>query len=118
MELLTIRYVPNLTSSKSMDVGIVLFETNGKEIGFVKAKFITNMRRIAAFDPNADLTLLRATFREIEEKLEMPSEKESILRTVQDSFSTSLEVVGPKTVIVFGDPVTEVDKLSCLYLSP
>ena len=115
MEFFVMRYVPNAVLSRHLDVGVVLFEKMADRVLFAKSRFIESMEQISAFDPDADLDVLQSAFRDIGRKLSSPTEREEVLYTLQDTCSNVLQVVGPKPILVPGDPIAELDRLSSLH---
>lgn len=118
MSFLVVRYVPDVSSSGYVDVGVVLFEKIESQISFAKARFIEDMTPILDIDPGADIEWLQATFRELEQKVNTPSEREGMLRAVQETFSNVLQIVGPQSVLVSENPKGEFDNLVLLHLTP
>lgn len=118
MQFLVIRYVPHAVLSRHLDVGVVLFEKVADRVLFAEGRFMESMEQVLAFDPDADLEVLQSTFRDIERSLNSPTEREDVLHALQDTFSNTLQVVGPKPVLVLGDPIVELNRLRLLHVEP
>jgi Protein of unknown function (DUF3037) len=114
MEFVILRYAP---MHGHMNVGVVLFERAGDHVSFAKARFIEDMQRVSTFDPDADLNVLRSTFRDIEREINDPTGTVGILQLMQDSFSNLLQVTDSKGVLISGDPMAEFDTLASMHLS-
>jgi hypothetical protein len=115
-EFLLVQYVPDIAASARLNVGVVLFERTGDRLNFATARFVKNLHRLVAFHADADIALLGSTFRDIEERLEKPDERDEVLRMLLENFSNMLQVSGPKTISVVGNPTSEADRLTSVYL--
>jgi hypothetical protein len=117
MEFLVIHYLPSATNSKHLDVGVIVFEKTNDAVTYTAARFIPDMDAVLAIDPDADIDMLRSCFRDFENKLLDPSDREEFIRTMRDTFSNVLQISDPKAVLVSATPERDIDNLASLYLS-
>ena len=116
LEFFALRYVPNVVSAEQINVGIVAFERQEGRITFAEARFTKRLDRISAFDPDADLEMLEATFREMQASFEEPEKAERFVNMMLETFSNVIQVSDRQEVLLSGDPASEVDRLASLYL--
>jgi hypothetical protein len=117
MELQVISYVPSATNSKHLDVGIIVVEKAKDQITFLDTRFVSDMNKVLAFDPHADIEMLQSCFREFEKRLHDPGERYAFLSMMQDTFSNVFQFSAPKAVLISTKPEDEIEKLASLYFS-
>jgi hypothetical protein len=100
-----------------MNLGVVVFERRGDDLHFIAARFVCDEQQIRGCDPDADVPLIQAFCRDIDEKLQDAGEAEEFLRTMESSFSNSIEF-SARMALITTDPGAEVDELVRLYLKP
>ncbi len=117
IEFFVLSYVSQVTAENKYNVGLLAFERRDERRHFLGARFISNITGLLAFDPNADVDLLLAFFREIEQKLHEREGAHDLLHTMLDSFSNTIQISDEKTVVISADPEDEIDKLAALTFS-
>jgi hypothetical protein len=116
IEIVVLSYVPQVVAGDKYDVGLLVLERSDDRIRFISARFIPDTKGLLAFDPNADVNVLLAFFREIEQRVNDLEDADVFLQMMLDSFSNTIQISDAKTVIVSGDPASEIDKLAALYV--
>lgn len=117
IEFSLVQYVPDIVNGRCINIGVVVLERRDGRVLSADARFNCEEERILAFDSDADVDLLQALCKDIEEKLQDPQERESFLRTLEESFSDSLQL-SERKAIATADPAAELDTLARLYLPP
>ena len=112
LEFFVLRYA--LEEKGSINLGVVVMDSSVRG-GFCEVRFARDWGKILSFDPDADVELLECLFRDIEENLRSPLQREQMVRTMESSFSNAIQISqrGPCTT---GDPTVELAKLAQLYL--
>lgn len=124
LEFFVIRYVWDVESGRSSNVGVVLFEGGLGGEGFADVKFIDDFAGIPMQDPELEVELLTELETEIRKRLLSLTQdcskggvalrqREWMLRTMLDSLSNVLEVTDCKALL--GDPETAMDELFRRY---
>lgn len=116
MEFIVLSYSPSAVRAEQIHIGVVLFERVGDRIASARARFTQDWDGVLKFDPNADTNLLRCLFRDIEQRLESPEDREAFLQTMQDTFSNVIQVSDSRTITSSGDPANEIARLESQYL--
>jgi predicted DNA-binding antitoxin AbrB/MazE fold protein len=112
-EFWVIRYVPDAVKEEFANIGIVLLEA---EPGKAQVRFTRDWGRVRCLDPEADVEMLEATERELQERLqERESSRARILNLLNDSFSNAVQLSSPKGLLT-ENPEMELDRLAGMYL--
>jgi hypothetical protein len=113
LQYFVLRYVPNVVSGNSINIGVVMVALGGADFGQVR--FLNDWTPVLRFDPNADMDFLNAFARDIGEQLGDPEKREHILQHMNESFSNSIQLSTPQ-ICVSEDPSAELEQLSAQYL--
>lgn len=116
LEVFVLSYVPPFVAKEKYDVGVLVLERKGDRTCFADARFIADTKELLALDPSADVNMLLAFFREVEQRLRDLEEADAFLQTMLDSFSNTIKISDSRTVVISGDPARVVDKLAALYV--
>ena len=117
IEFFVLSYVPQVVAENKYNVGLLALERHDERRRFLGARFIADTTELLAIDPNADVEMLLAFFREIENRLHEREDADVFLQTMRDSFSNTIQISDEKTVVISGDPEVEIDKLAAIYIS-
>src|SRR5271157_5176194 len=137
-----LRYVPDVVRGEFVNVGVVLLENAGGEVGsatgsgqapsagsgqaFTDVRFTRDWRRVRCLDPEVDVELLESYESELRRLLQSRapevinyrgpmSRREWLLALMQQSFSGALELA-PMTAVLTESPAAELGKLAQAYL--
>jgi hypothetical protein len=109
-----LRYVPNIVRGEFVNLGVLLYDPADQRL--YAPRLLDNFRRIRRLHPWADLEVLAALERQIEEAAPaQPEELPAYLERLQQ-FSNLLEFTEPKAVLTT-DPVAELDRLYDTYVA-
>src|SRR5438105_5983628 len=114
-EFFLIRYVPDPIKNEAVNIGLVMMETQGKS-GQVAARFTRDLGRLQCVDARVDLDYVRALQHEINTKLGKPEDWNALLKTMRDSWGTTIQVSESYACPI--DFFDEIDKLAKDYLEP
>src|SRR5215472_8272959 len=111
-EFFLLRYVPDAVKDEFVNVGLVLFPATGP----AEVRFTRDWSRVRCLDPQADLELMESIETELRDELNKSStNREVLLRKIQDSFSNTLQPSGFKACLA-ESAAAEADTLARLYL--
>jgi hypothetical protein len=113
--LFLLSYVPQVVAGDKYNVGLLALERRDERRHFLGARFIPDTKGLLAFDPNADVDVLLALFREIEQRLREREDAGAFLHAMLDSFSNNIQISDEKIVVISGDPEDEIDRLAAIY---
>src|SRR5205823_8238741 len=114
-EFFLIRYVPDPIKNEAVNIGLVMMDTQGNS-GQVAARFASDLRRLQCVDARVDLDYVRALQDEINAKLGKPEDWSVLLKTMRDSWGTTIQVSEPYACPI--DFFGEMDRLAKDYLEP
>ena len=107
-----LRYVPDAVKNEFVNVGLVLLPQTGP----AELRFTSDWSRVRCLDPEADLEMLEAVQRELNDNLRNAGlERDLVLRKIQDSFSNAIQA-SDLTACLAEQPAAEADELARLYL--
>ena len=113
-ELIVLSYFPSL--HQKLNVAVILVQSEGNHPCEIDCRFLQNMQLLSALDPNADIEVLSATFREIKERLRSEEHREQMLRIMEDSFSNCIRISDRQSVTIKDNISTELDEIVARYL--
>jgi len=91
LEYFLLRYVPDLVRNEVSDVAVILLDPKHLDTGFCRLRCVSNWQsRVLAVDPDADIAVLSALLREIEERLSNLTSRGEMLQLLESSFSNAL----------------------------
>jgi hypothetical protein len=117
LEFFLLRYAPNILSQSFVNIGIVLLDPAAPQTGFCDVRFIGDWQRLRSFDEDADIEMLRAMASDIKRQLMNPTGREERLHSMEDSFSTAIQL-SPRQECVTDNPLIKLEDLSVQYLFP
>jgi hypothetical protein len=107
-----LRYVPDAVKNEFINIGLVLLPQRGEP----ELRFTHDWSRVRCLDAQADLEVLEALEPDLRSQLHgLNSDRESILRRIQDSFSNALQPSEFRACLA-ESPSAEADELARLYL--
>ena len=112
-----VRYVPNVETGQSLDVGVVLVElATPPNQRFVGGRFTTDWQRLKQFDADVDVEMLKAMGTEIVRLLAQPfSSLESMVAYLEQSLSNAIQLSEPRFCTV-ESPAEALDRLFQLFI--
>ncbi|HSE47986.1 MAG TPA: DUF3037 domain-containing protein, partial [Terriglobales bacterium] len=112
IEFFLLRYVPDALREEFVNIGVVLREPASGESA---VRFAPDWKRVRCLDPDADTELLDALVRDLQKKLASAGDRETLLRIMQDSFSSSVRL-SPAQGVLAASLDDEARRLAQLYL--
>jgi hypothetical protein len=107
-----LRYVPDAVKNEFVNIGLVLLPLAGP----AELRFTKDWSRARCIDPLADIDVLEALETDLGVRLSHANgDRDSILRTIQDSFSNGLQMSDPKACLA-ESPALEANELARIYL--
>jgi len=115
LEFFLLRYVPDAVKDEFVNIGVVMVEPGANGAGFADVRFTRDWRRVRCLDPQADVEMLDALGREIRGQLGDVSDRATLLRRLEESFSNVIQL-SPVKGCLAEDPVLEIETMASLYL--
>ncbi len=109
-----LRYVPNIVRGEFVNLGVLLYDPAANQLH--PPRLLENFRRVRRLHPWADLDILTALEKQIEEDAPTSSDELPAYLDRLQQFSNLLEFTEPKGVLT-ADPVAELDRLYDTYVA-
>ena len=111
-ELRCVRYVPDAVRGEFLTIGLVLFRQQpNKQAIPVGTRWTRDWWLVLAFDPTADLELLKASCQELQSVLQTPMD----MRELEKRLGGIIQLTAAFACAT-ADPHAELDELARLYL--
>ena len=101
-EFFLLRYVPDAVKDEFVNIGVVLIGPgtgSAGYAGYVDLRLTKDWSRVKCIDPAADIEMLEAMEAEIRGQLTSATNRETILKKLDDSFSNLVQVTGKKACL-------------------
>jgi DUF3037 family protein len=115
LEFFVLRYVPNVVRGEFVNFGVVMFDPAAGGSGFAEVRFARNWDRVRQADGQADVEFLDALQRDIRRQLADVRDRETLIRTIEDSFSNLIQA-SPREAVLAERPELEIEQLAKFYL--
>jgi hypothetical protein len=92
LEFFLLRYVPDAVKGEFVNFGLIAMENgpNGSEL--IDVRFTRDWGRVLCLDPQADVEVLSALQREIQQEVGLKRDELTLLKKMEDSFSGLVQV--------------------------
>lgn len=110
-EFFLLRYVPSVVREEFVNFGLVMTESGGDGGGFAGVHFTKDWRWVRKIDPHADVEVLEALGKEVEQRLSDVQQRAALLHQMMDSYSNLIQL-SPVRVCLAEDPVQELKELA------
>ena len=110
-EFFLVRYMPDAVKNEFVNIGVLLREAGRPESSVVR--FTKDWSRVRCVDPDADVAMLEALETEIRRRL--LEDGQPVMKTLEDSFSTLLQITPSKACLAESMPA-EIEQLMQLYV--
>jgi len=114
LEFFLLRYFPNVVTGEFINIGLVAHEPSRNGSGFADVRFRRDWRVVRCHDPQADIEVLESLEREMRANLREMTDRQALMRRLEDSFSNSIEL-SPVKGCLTQDPAKEIEALAELY---
>jgi hypothetical protein len=113
-EFYLLRYTPNIVRGEFVNLGVLLYDAQAQRL--LAPRLLDNFRRIRRLHPWADLDVLAALEKQIEE--EAPKQNSTLRAYLErlQQYSNALEFSEPKAVLT-DDPEAELERLYDTYVA-
>lgn len=111
-EFFLLRYVPNALREEFVNIGVLVRE---RATGEAAIRFAPDWKRVRSVDPEADTELLDALASDLEKKLGDAADRETLLRLMQESFSSAIQL-SPEQGVLAASLEEETRRLAKMYL--
>jgi DUF3037 family protein len=87
LEFFLLRYVPDAVKGEFVNFGLIAIENGANGAELIDVRFTRDWGRVLCLDPQADVEVLSALQREIQQEVGRKRDELTLLRRMEDSFS-------------------------------
>ena len=92
LEFFLLRYVPDAVKGEFVNFGLVTIGNGANGAELIDVRFTKDRSRILCLDPGADLDVLNALQKEIQQEIGQAKDRAALLRRMEDSFSGLVQI--------------------------
>ena len=92
LEFFLLRYVPDAVKGEFVNFGVMAIENGPNGPGLVDVRFTRDWGRVLSLDPQADVEVLAALQKEIQQEVGRKIDELTLLKKMEDSFSGLVQV--------------------------
>jgi len=111
---LVLRYFRTITSEASIDVAVVV---QAPEVGYCDMQVREDWDPVRYFDPNADISLLKALFQEMQDNLRDPAQSRAVLADIEQLYSNMVQGSDTCEYFIDVEPAAELNRLGLTILA-
>ena len=113
LEFFLLQYVPNTVRDEAVNIGVVLTKPGGAEL--IDARFARDWNRVLALDSDADVEVLQALAREIQNEIQL-RRGALWLQRMKDSFSNAAARLSDGRICETDAPARKMNELASVCL--
>jgi hypothetical protein len=115
LEFLLLRYVPDAVKGEFVNFGVLALENGPQGAELIDVRFTRDWGRVLCLDPQADVEVLTALQREIQQEIGQTKDRADLLRRMEESFSNVVQM--SQAVPVLAEvPAVEIETVARTYL--
>lgn len=116
LEFFLLRYVPDAVKGEFVNIGLVALENGLEGSSLIDVRFTKDWGRVQCLDPQVDLDVLEALQREIRQEIGQTRDKAMLLRRIEDSFSSLVQISPVMPALTEKIALAEVDDVARMFL--
>jgi hypothetical protein len=116
LEFLLLRYVPDAVKGEFVNFGLVTIENREGGAELIDVRFTKDRGRILCLDPQADLDVLTKMQEEIQQEVGRTRNRAVLLRRMEDSFSSVIQVSEVMPALTERIALVEVEDVARMFL--
>jgi hypothetical protein len=116
LEFFLLRYVPDAVKGEFVNFGLVALENGPDGASLLDVRFAKDWGRVQCLDPQADLEVLEALQREIRQEIGQMRDRAALLKRMEDSFSSVVQISSVMPALTEKIAVAEVDNVARMFL--
>ena len=116
LDFFLLRYVPDAVKEEFVNFGLVTIGNgvNGDEL--IDVRFTKDRSRILCLDPGADLDVLNALQKEIQQEIGSSRDRAALLRRMEDSFSGLVQISQVMPALTERAAAVETEEVARMFL--
>jgi hypothetical protein len=116
LEFFLLRYVPDAVKGEFVNFGLMAIENGPNGADLIDVRFTRDWGRVLCLDPQADLDVLEALQKEIRQEIGWTKDQVTLLRKMEDSFSSLIQVSPVMPALTEKTALAEIDEVARMFL--
>ena len=116
LDFFLLRYVPDAVKGEFVNIGLVALENGPEGSSLIDVRFTKDWGRVQCLDPQVDLDVLEALQREIRQEIGQTHDKAMLMRRMEDSFSSLVQISPVMPALTEKIALAEVDDVARMFL--
>jgi hypothetical protein len=116
LEFFLLRYVPDAVKGEFVNFGLMALGEGPNGAELIDVRFTRDWGRVLCLDPQADLDVLSALQKEIQQEIGSKKDELTLLRKMEDSFSGVVQVSAVMPVLTERTAVSEIEEVARIFL--
>jgi hypothetical protein len=116
LEFFLLRYVPDAVKGEFVNFGLLAIENGSNGATLVDARFVRDWGRVLCLDPQADLDVLSALQKEIQQEIGRVKDQVVLLRKMEDSFSGVIQLSPVMPSLTEKPALVEIEEAAKAFL--
>lgn len=116
LEFFVLRYVPDAVKGEFVNFGLMALEDGPDGSRLLDVRLTKDWGRVQCLDPQVDIEVLQALEREIGQEVGQAWERAALLRKMEDSFSSLIQISDVIPVLTEKTAVAEVEEMARIFL--
>ena len=115
-EFFLLRYVPDAVKGEFVNFGLMAIENGANGAELIDVRFTRDWGRVLCLDPQADLDVLSALQKEIQQEIGRTKDQVTLLRKMEDSFSGVVQVSPVMPALTEKAALSEIEDVARMFL--
>ncbi len=116
LDFFLLRYVPDAVKGEFVNFGLVTIGNGANGAELIDVRFTKDRSRILCLDPGADLDVLNALQKEIQQEIGSARDRAALLRRMEDSFSGLVQISQVMPALTERTAAVESEDVARLFL--
>jgi hypothetical protein len=116
LEFFLLRYVPDAVKGEFVNFGLMAIENGPDGAELVDVRFTRDWGRVLCLDPQADLDVLSALQKEIQQEVGRKKEELTLLKKMEDSFSGMVQMSPVMPALTEKTSAAEIGDVARMFL--
>ena len=116
LEFFLLRYVPDAVKGEFVNFGLLVIANGPKGAELVDVHFTKDWGRVLCLDPQADLDLLAALQREMQQEIGQTKDRAALLKRTEDSFSGVVQISRTMPALTAELQAAEIETVAKIFL--
>jgi hypothetical protein len=116
LECFLLRYVPDAVKGEFVNFGVATFQNDPKRTTLIDVRFTRDWGRVLCLDPQADVEVLAALQRELQQEIGKEQDQAALMKRMRDSFSGVVQLSPVMPALTEKAATEESDAVARIFL--